>query len=66
MTMGDAIWQWELIRDLWNELELEDVLGRDWPPQRRWQLDLLARRMRTLDEMFRDYEFARIAVEEDV
>jgi hypothetical protein len=52
----DASYQWELIRDLWNQLGLDDRLMRDWPIEKRWQLDLLFRRMRALDELFEEYE----------
>jgi hypothetical protein len=50
--------QWSLIRDLWNELQLDDVLTRDWPREKRWQLDLLFSRMRRMDQIFEEYEEA--------
>jgi hypothetical protein len=64
MTMEHAEWRWELVRDLWNELELEDVLARIWPLQKQWQLDLLSRRMRAMDEIFEDYEIEQLMGEE--
>jgi hypothetical protein len=60
MTTGDAEYRWNLIRDLWNQLELNDVLARDWPIDKRWQLDLLFTRMRAMDEMVEDYAFKQL------
>jgi hypothetical protein len=48
--------QWEEIRDLWNQLELDDRLGRDWPLPKRWLLDMLLSRMRALDRFYEEHE----------
>jgi hypothetical protein len=61
--MPDAAYQWELIRDLWDHLALDDRLARDWPIAKRWQLDLLFRRMRVMDELFEEYEDAQLLEE---
>jgi hypothetical protein len=50
--------QWELIREVWNELELEDVLARDWARDKRWLLDRLLDRMRALDRFYEEHELA--------
>jgi len=57
LTIYDAVRQWDLIRDLWNQLEVDDVLARDWPIEKRWQLDSLLSRIRAMDEMFEEYDF---------
>jgi hypothetical protein len=56
MTIYDVTSQWDLICDLWNQLELDDVLLRDWPIEKRWQLDLLFTRMRAMDQMFEEID----------
>jgi hypothetical protein len=61
--MPDAAYQWALIRDLWNQLGLDDCLARDWPAEKRWQLDLLFRRLRALDKLFEEYEDAQLMKE---
>jgi hypothetical protein len=58
--------QWSLIRGLWDELQLDDVLTRDWPRERRWQLDLLQRRMRRMDEILEEYEAAEARLLEEM
>jgi hypothetical protein len=60
MTIDDAECQWDLIRDLWNQLDLDDVLARDWPIEKRWQVDLLLNRMRAMDEMFDEYAYEQL------
>jgi hypothetical protein len=58
--------QWNLIRGLWHELELDDVLKRDWPANQRWKLDLLVSRMRRMDEILEEYEAAEAALLEEM
>jgi len=57
MTIYDVVRQWDSICDLWGQLELDDVLARDWPIEKRWQLDLLFSRMRAMDQMFEESAF---------
>jgi hypothetical protein len=49
-AMIDIEESWDLIYDLWNELDLEHVLAEIWPVECRWQLDLLAGRIERMDE----------------
>jgi hypothetical protein len=54
---------WESIRDLWDQLELDDRLARDWPREKRWLLDRLFDRMRALDRLFEEHEAAAVWAE---
>jgi hypothetical protein len=51
---------WDLIYDLWNELDLEHVLAEIWPVERRWQLDLLAARIERMDEAVTEMALDRL------
>jgi hypothetical protein len=62
VTIDDAQQQWDLIRDLWDALGLDDQLRRDWPPAQHWQLDLLRRRLRRTNEIFEEYRAAEAAL----
>jgi hypothetical protein len=56
--MNDPEMQWALIRALWDELDIEHILAGLMPLGRRWQLDLLVRRVRHMDQIFDEAAFA--------
>jgi hypothetical protein len=47
--------QWELIHDLWDQLDIGRIVAEHIPLDRRWQLDRLIERVRHMDEICDEY-----------
>ena len=43
--------QWDLIRDLWHQIDVDYVLAQEWPLEYRYVLDLLIDRMLVMDRL---------------